>query len=371
MFRPRSHDPTPGQAAALELLADFEFDDAKLTGFAGTGKTETIRALVERPHGLTVCLAAPTNKAVRVLRAKIGASFDYRTVDGLCGFRGREDSDGRAVFDDAPAVPPMIDQYDVVVVDEASMLRADRYRIMMENRGDARFLFVGDPYQLAPVGGEPSPVFTLPGATLTELVRQRPGDPLAFVSTICRHWIDTGRRPDKAAIAALPGFAPLSIPTMYDSTVQAILDGQDARVICYTNGAVNTANWAIHYALHGATRLPFVAGETILAQDEFKANGVRITNAEELLIRNIDDLGGGRFRMNLADDVEFTVGERRGDVKPWKIRHNYAMTSHKCQGSTFDRVMVNAPDMMQAGGELGRLLYVACSRPRTDLGILG
>lgn len=47
------------------------------------------------------------------------------------------------------------------------------------------------------------------------------------------------------------------------------------------------------------------------------------------------------------------------------IRHAYAMTIHKSQGSTFDAVLVDwreAQKARMAGADLSRLLYVAITR---------
>jgi ATP-dependent exoDNAse (exonuclease V) alpha subunit len=48
------------------------------------------------------------------------------------------------------------------------------------------------------------------------------------------------------------------------------------------------------------------------------------------------------------------------------------MTTHKAQGSTYNKIFVNWPDMRTNRKVLERnqLLYVACSRPTQELHIL-
>lgn len=50
-----------------------------------------------------------------------------------------------------------------------------------------------------------------------------------------------------------------------------------------------------------------------------------------------------------------------------QVDYAYAMTVHKSQGSTFDHVFVDVPDLMASGGMRQQLLYTACTRPAKSL----
>jgi tRNA(Met) C34 N-acetyltransferase TmcA len=67
---------TPAQALAYDQLLPFlegrhEACLAVLEGYAGTGKTFLVARLLGALTGLKIAVAAPTNKAVRVLRDKL------------------------------------------------------------------------------------------------------------------------------------------------------------------------------------------------------------------------------------------------------------------------------------------------------------
>ena len=54
------------------------------------------------------------------------------------------------------------------------------------------------------------------------------------------------------------------------------------------------------------------------------------------------------------------------------LRHAYAMTVHRSQGSTFDTALVHYADLntMRSAFEFNRALYVACTRPRQYLAVV-
>ena len=67
---------TPAQALAYDQLLPFlqGNHDARLAvleGYAGTGKTFLVARLLRDLSGVKIAVAAPTNKAVRVLRDKL------------------------------------------------------------------------------------------------------------------------------------------------------------------------------------------------------------------------------------------------------------------------------------------------------------
>ena len=52
-----------------------------------------------------------------------------------------------------------------------------------------------------------------------------------------------------------------------------------------------------------------------------------------------------------------------------KLRHSYAITAHRSQGSTYNAAFVNWQDILlnRNKPEAMRCLYVACSRPKKEL----
>ena len=126
-----------------------------LTGGPGTGKTHTVRRIVEqwRRHGRRIMLACPTARAAAVLSSAVKHSastihrlLEYNPQDDVYSRNGRNPLDA-----------------DAVVIDEASMLDVSlAANFLHALPANSVVIFVGDPYQLPSVG---------PGAVLHDMIR--------------------------------------------------------------------------------------------------------------------------------------------------------------------------------------------------------
>lgn len=161
--------PTDTQWGAV--TAALEHRLSILTGLPGTGKTQTMRALVDvlLEHRRKVRLCAPTGKAARRLAETTGA--DATTIHRLLGWLP-ETNDFEHDHEDP------ITGVDLLVVDEASMLSVRLAHALLDAVGPStHVLLVGDVDQLAPVG--PGRVLedlidsgAVPVTRLTEIFRQ-------------------------------------------------------------------------------------------------------------------------------------------------------------------------------------------------------
>jgi exodeoxyribonuclease V alpha subunit len=126
-----------------------------LTGLPGAGKTHTQRVLVDiaRRARKRVLLCAPTGKAARRMRDLTG--HDAMTIHRALGYSPNEGGFQRD--EDSP----LSDDYDIVIVDEASMLSLELADALFRGAGDCHVLLVGDTDQLPPIG---------PGSVLADLV---------------------------------------------------------------------------------------------------------------------------------------------------------------------------------------------------------
>lgn len=188
---PDAPRPTPAQWAAVRKAAGHRL--SILTGLPGTGKTATMRALVDllRSHRRAVRLCAPTGKAARRLAESTGAeaSTIHRLLEYVPGEGFARDAD-----DPLTGV-------DMLVVDEASMLDVRLAAALLDAVGPrTHVLLVGDDDQLAPVGpgrvlGDLLASGAVPSTRLTEVFRQ------AARSLIVRaaHAIDRGEPPPTRA----------------------------------------------------------------------------------------------------------------------------------------------------------------------------
>jgi len=178
-----SDDQWHGVTQALEHRLSI------LTGGPGTGKSATMRALVDllqtAMHRARLC--APTGKAARRLSELTGA--DATTIHRLLEWAPDEG------FTRDASHP--IEGCDVLIVDEASMLSVHLAEALLAAVGPrTHVLLVGDVDQLAPVGAgrvlEDLLAAEVPSTRLTEVFRQ------AARSLIVRaaHAINAGELPD-------------------------------------------------------------------------------------------------------------------------------------------------------------------------------
>ncbi|MEA2268574.1 MAG: exodeoxyribonuclease alpha subunit [Solirubrobacteraceae bacterium] len=191
--RPATGGFVPTDAQWQAVLNAVEHRLSILTGLPGTGKTQTMRSLVDllRAQRRTVRLCAPTGKAARRLGELTGA--EASTIHRLLEFVPGEG------FARGPSDP--IPGLDMLIVDEASMLSVRLADALLGAVGPrTHVLLVGDVDQLAPVG--PGRVLedliesgAVPTVRLTEIFRQ------AARSLIIRaaHAINRGEAPPTVA----------------------------------------------------------------------------------------------------------------------------------------------------------------------------
>ena len=213
------HVPTPGQGQLIHALARFFFSTQPrctlmIRGYAGTGKTTSVGALVGvlRQYGQRPVLLAPTGRAAKVMQsyAKMSASTIHRHI-----YRTGKSGDGSPAF----GLAPNTRENTVFIVDEASMigegggrstdgtlnfrsLLDDLMEFVFSGNG-CRLVLVGDDAQLPPVGETESPAlneanmrrdFGLTVATirLTDVVRQEMDSGILSNAHQLRLQIDAG-----------------------------------------------------------------------------------------------------------------------------------------------------------------------------------
>ena len=159
----------PGSLFDVQLRPELEVSDEQwgvvelvrtrrlvlLTGLPGAGKTHTQKVLVEivRRARKRVLLCAPTGKAARRMRDLTG--HDAMTIHRALAYSPAEGGFQR------DSEWPLSRDYDLVIVDEASMLSLELADALFEAAGSCHVLLVGDTDQLPPIG---------PGRVLADLV---------------------------------------------------------------------------------------------------------------------------------------------------------------------------------------------------------
>ncbi len=401
---------------------------ACLEGFAGTGKTTLVGALLNALSGslLKVAVMAPTNKAVGVLQEKTGApsGVAFGSLHSFLGLRMSDNEDGSASC--IAQSESTLHEFDLAIVDECSMVSEYLFEIILRNKRQCRVLFVGDPAQLPPVsdGGVESPVFRMVGnkVRLNTIVRQALDNPIIAASLVVRQAIENGRRVEIGDLLAAFPKAPASagavtggVESIIDILIAETMEGRQCRAIAWTNKAVDEINRRVHAAIFPTCASPFSEGEAVMAHSEFKSlryghtQSKRVFNSEELTVDSIEPTvnsdfpeipswtvhllrdDGSAITACAAHDVQAVnrvstalwadyrrlkaneehQSAARVSARAWALktafaplRHTYAMTAHKSQGSTFDTALVHWDDMhkQRSDQEFNRMMYVAMTR---------
>jgi len=131
-----------------------------LSGYAGTGKSTILKKILDNYNG-NVVVSAPTHKAKKVIANVTGKRG--QTLHSLLGLRPDVNLDDFNPNDPQfnPIAEPKITDFSFVVIDEASMINQELYKLIHSNvlNSKTKVLFVGDPAQIPPVGEKESVVF--------------------------------------------------------------------------------------------------------------------------------------------------------------------------------------------------------------------
>jgi exodeoxyribonuclease V alpha subunit len=381
------HRPTATQWAAVQIAAEHRL--SILTGLPGTGKTATMRALVDllRDNKRTVRLCAPTGKAAKRLAEATGAEATtiHRLLEWVPGEGFARDAD-----DPLTGV-------DLLVVDEASMLDVRLAAALLEAVGPrTHVLLVGDVDQLAPVG--PGRVLedliasgTVPATKLTEVFRQAARSliiraahaihngrhPLAPVAR-AEHAIDRGELPPTRAgdddirdfflierdsaervFAEVISLATRRLPAHYD--LDPVSDLQVLVPMHKGPAGIDAFNETLRAELNpdgrGVKGTPFRLGDRIM---QTRNNHERNFYNGEIGVIVANDPGRGTLTLVGDDGRRLTLDLNETNT----LRLAYACSVHKMQGSQAPAIVIalargHAPMLTR------NLVYTAVTRSQT------
>jgi len=442
-------DLKPQQLIAFNKLHRFVTETSGgmivLLGYAGTGKTRTINKFVEHylsvNRSANVCMTAPTNKAVRVMQNFADyyhSNLSYRTIHSLLGLKEVIDDFGKQTFARDPKEPSKMEEVNLLILDEVSMLRDELFMYLPEYVAKGlQIVFVGDPCQINPIGAmESMPLneivrkeYGMEVIELTEIIRQAEGNPLIETTLTIR---ENMNRPDalplkESKMVGNSGVAFFgggdgnlleSILHKYYTSENFKVNSDFVKIIAWTNKAVHTMNMHIRNYVFDNPSQKIVVGERLLADkpiiNELDQKILFTTNDEfivrDLVIKSeaVDGLGELkhyeaqvecfdykeprkatiRIIHESSEDLHKKIIDQLRAValsKPpgsffrkeaWgnyfefmnyyaDVKHCYAVTCHKSQGSTYDTAIVfeGNIDMNRKTLERNRLKYTAFSRP--------
>ena len=415
-------------------LYDWFNSDFTLVGFAGSGKSMSLQSLLHRVkqhHHIDITATTPTNKALKVLKAFGKSShitgIEYQTIYQSLGMKLEINDDGKEEAVGDKDGKQNLQDFDLAILDEASMLNASMHTRIIGLNDRPKFIFMGDSKQLKPVGDKNiSPVFTnvLATYTLDIVMRYPEGSAIANLVTAVRDnvgssaWIDPNEYADndKVIVVDNEDFLDRLIEDLKSDRYQ---DNPDSvKAICYTNKVVDWINNYCHEKLYGSKSDAFVPGERLVSTkpvtrwspangteiilknrfevdvlavvaDEiegYKAWQVRASVVDEdrrVRLMIVDPSERKRLASELDDLRQMALKLPKGSFErkaAWKemyklrnsfdsVVHSFSGTCHSAQGSSYNHVYIAERDILRCRDHLERsqLKYVAYSRAMEKL----
>lgn len=430
----------------------------RLLGYAGTGKTFVVDKLIE--HYLNVyrsnwvLVTAPINKAVRVSRNMADyyhSNLHYSTVHSALGLKESFDDYGKQIFVQDKTKEPSIANYNLMFVDEVSMLTNELFHYLPEyvDKKGLKIIFIGDPCQAPPIGQiESLPLtdvtakeFGIETAELTQIIRQAADNPIIQQTMALRENIHrpisipirTDNLTEKDGVVSGVKFLNTGDGQTLQTMLKALYRSDNFRqhsdfvkVVAWTNDTVNFMNNVIRKIIFGKNvSSKIVVGEQLLADTPiinemdrkimFTTNDEFVVRSFEIECEEIPGVGSLRYYKTevecfdyshprretirivhedsealyekLCDQLrQIALGHKKGSwlaKQAWEeffnfkdffanVKYCYAITCHKCQGSSYDCAIVFEGNIDQNPRVLERnkLKYTAFTRPRRLLVIV-
>lgn len=437
-------DLSEEQEKAFVYILDFLSSNRRqmlLAGYAGTGKTTLLNVLLDHfdaDSSHDVYCTAPTNEAVRVISKLTGRTKFDKTIYSLLGLALVE-------VDDKPPKLKVIKKkssigdYNIVFIDEASMIQSELFDLMqdqLKQYSHLKVIYIGDDAQLPPVKdeGRDSKVFKIQDTIkLVEIQRTAKDNPIIEIATQIRENLDSPvdvfkketKLIEKDGVEFnIERNAYLDMMYTDFKSEEYKKDPNYVRVAAYTNKTVNALNQRIRKQLFEGKELKeymenedvvvdvpvvdpleqyivFTVGERLRVkkaklfedhEEGFKYWSLTVLNYEgrnptTRLINVIHKDYIRAYRIALskyartAKELIAKGGNRGAAWGPYFkfknnfswVKYSYAMTIHKCQGGTFNRVYIINKDcnvLTWNHVERNKLKYVAFTRASNLLRII-
>lgn len=353
------------------------------SGAAGTGKTTVVRALVS-DLGLKdneyICVAYTGKAALQLIRNELPAKTIHSLIYNVWVEQTKvmdEDGNVKPKLKLKISLKESLDpELKLIVVDEATMVN-DQMRDEILSFGIPT-IFIGDMNQLPPVFGISS-VMMNPDYILTQIMRQKEGDPIIQLSQM----ILQGR-------ALIPGEYGLSRVLTYLDMGENIVRDYD-QIICAKNKTREAINNLIRYDIIGRKDANPVIGDKIICRQnnwDKEVDGIFLTNGLVGFITDVDRSRSRRgytmigFRPDFMDtsfedlqmdikylNLDFDLRSQYGISSYEKFEYGYAITTHLAQGAQWPRVLFLDEKFYDAE-TTQKLRYTAITRASESIDIV-
>ncbi len=329
----QSFELSSDQKRALARFVEFvNNNDCKcfiLKGYAGTGKTTTVKEMVEflKSHNHIYKLLASTGRAAKILRDT--TNIQTETVHGCIYVYSDFNQDIKKVAEEQKenknnSQKPLLLDFSLVkdtedkevfyIIDEASMISDKKDRNsqqatfgsgrllndLFKHNSKGKFIFIGDPCQLPPVGQDFSPAlsadylkeeygYTTIEVSLTDIKRQENGNYIVFAAHKMRKLYDNPQ-PWKWAKFPFKGCRNIHILNSQAELVSRYVEivkkngFNDATMICNSNRQSNIVTQFIRPAL-GINSTTLQAGDLLLITQNNYISG--LMNGDIVMVEGI------------------------------------------------------------------------------------
>ncbi len=390
-----------------------------LTGKAGTGKTTFLNDLVKKTKKKHIVVAPTGIAAINAGGVTIHSMFGLPlrtfipTTDRIDSNLGNNISDLMQHFKYRKDKLKLLREIEIIIIDEVSMLRADVLDMMdfslrfvrrnVQKFGGVQMLFIGDLYQLPPVVRDEhflgqyyrSPFFfesyalkELPLITieLTTVYRQTDEKFLDILNDI-RDGEVSDIDFETLNERYIPDFEPTDEPYVYltshnrmaDETNQKKLAELKGKPYFYSADIIGNFNENQYpneeeLQLKVGAQIMFIRNDASGDKRYFNGKLAEVMSLDEKEVTVLIDGDEDVFTLKKETweqkryglDAEKKITEDvLGSFQQFPVRLAWAVTIHKSQGLTFDRLIIDAGKSFASGQ-----VYVALSRCRTLEGIV-
>lgn len=384
------------QEEAVKIVKQRFLDGEKqsvIGGYAGVGKSTAVKAIIQSlPHinpETDVVYTSFTGKAVQVLQSK--GNHNVSTLHKLL-YEHVMMPDGSFISTKKSHI-----NYKVVIVDEISMVPKKLLDDLMSHK--VYVIALGDPMQLPPVSkDQANGLLDRPHVFLDQIMRQaaeseiiqltmkiRNGDPIPYtkgkeVMVLKKTDLNEGM----LAWADMTLCATNKTRNLMNATIRKmkgfekpIEEGE--KVICLQNywrkiahdSEAPLINGTIGY-IHNLFEQKYHIPRWVGAQD----NSIPILTAD-FTSENEDKFGSldldktnlitGQPYLTPEQNYKMFTNKRTRGVIPYSFAYGYCITTHRAQGSSWNKVLVIEENFPFDKEEHKRWLYTSCTRPSEKL----
>ena len=358
---PKEYRPTKEQFRFIHWIFQNNHRIISLLGVGGSGKTYTLGQILDHERVLAL---APTHKA-RINLEK-------------CGFKHNETIQ-KVIYELENSQSELIDgdDYDVIVIDEISMVTQDMLKTLLQYVGnDYRFIFLGDDKQLPPVSQDED-ALEVCGNVMQLLIQS--GSHFDFQANLrckderVRMFIAQCRYRNTKNLKQLHVFKQSKADDMIAYKLKH-LSLEDCMIIAYRNATVGRINEQFFKVLSKGKQnvVPFeykngygrggffVGAEVVFYRNDDQYQKYGYTNSEFGKIVSLELPS----EKNKNGKVIVKTDQKEYELPVWRAKEDlllaYALTIHKAQGSGAKRVYVL--EAIDYG-----LAYTAVSRTKKEL----